>query len=244
MGLSYALLLPAMMLLKNYLDTKSKKSAALSGMMLILILSFGSRGAAICYSIYFFLKLFHKWRFNRNNYLKLFLLGSTLFIVLFGYKPLLRIINNVLESMGIYSRTIRAFISDQLVLSGRDEIYSITWQYIKGDPFSIRGINSDIVIIGGYVHNIFLELLFQLGLILGGLFIIVILYRAYRTIFYQKYSHIHEFTLIMFSIAIPSLMVSHSLWNNMYFWIWLFLSIKLYKCSEIYIKEESVALSN
>ena len=53
--------------------------------------------------------------------------------------------------------------------------------------------------------------------------------RSYKTIFSER-SDVNEIECILFSMAIPLLLVSGSLWVTWNFWMWLALAVKQHVC--------------
>jgi len=52
---------------------------------------------------------------------------------------------------------------------------------------------------------------------------------SYKTIFSER-SDVNEIECILFSMAIPSLLVSGSLWVSWNFWMWFALAVKQHVC--------------
>ena len=162
MGLSYALLLPMVILYKNggmlsYIGTF---------ICFICILVFGSRGALIAGVLYILYDIVKK---NKRN---LFYIAIASFFVI----SMAISFGDYLESLGISSRTLNFIIGGNLsAAEGRDDIYPKAIALIQENWFFGLGIYGDRVHMDGeYCHNVILEFLLDYGVIFGSLFLIVL----------------------------------------------------------------------
>lgn len=135
--------------------------------------------------------------------------------------------NPILENR---SRTSEFFSSGNFAnLTRRDVYYKAVVSEIIKKPFTIRGINAEYNIVDGYAHNIFLELIYQFGVILSSPLILSIVYYSYKTVKLNRRIIPNDIVVILFCVALPPLMVSGSLWKSMYFWTWISLILKFDK---------------
>ena len=135
---------------------------------------------------------------------------------------------NYLYAIGINSRTLALLSYDIGHMSGRDKLYRFFLKEIFSHPLAIHGINGEQALGYNYPHNIILELLYQFGIVLGGLIIAAIIARAVKTL---KASHINkdakqQLEVIFLCASLPGLMISGTLWTQANFWIWLAVSKK------------------
>jgi hypothetical protein len=140
----------------------------------------------------------------------------------------IRLVFQKIADLGIKSRTIELFQQKEIHLSGRGPIYENVYNSILENPISIKGIFSDFLVTGvnDYSHNIVLELLYQFGIILGGIFLILILILFIFSIF-RKQKTIQDNLIFIFAIiSVVHLMVSSTLWLNIDFWAWIGLCLK------------------
>lgn len=223
MGFSYACLLPALVFLNRvFLDFKI--SYLLSTLLItLLIMVLGSRGALLCVAVYLAIMLVKQKSFK-------LLFGVSLFIgsMYILKKNILLFIANSIEKIGISSRTIGILLNNDIIshLSGRDYLYQLILDKILQNPFVFRGINASYVIFDGvYPHNIFLELIYDLGLVIFIPVFCLLVFLSYKTVFSGR-SDVNEIECILFSMAIPSLLVSGSLWISWNFWMWFALASK------------------
>ena len=131
---------------------------------------------------------------SRNKYyvLKLILGIFTIYFV-FDYKKITSWVGTYLLQFFPTSRTIELLSNGKIfVLSGREVYFDIIEKSLKNNPFAIHGLLTDRIIIGNsighttyiteYPHNIFLEVFYQHGIILGLLFFIVLLLIVVKSI--------------------------------------------------------------
>lgn len=197
--------------------------------IIIFILRYGSRGAILVYSVLIFCYLLNNLYFNKKY--KYLLLNIIIFIsgyYIYFKTNLIRLIFQKIASLGINSRTIELFQEKGIHLSGRGPVYENVYNSILKNPISIKGIFSDFLVTGieSYSHNIILELLYQFGIILGSIFLILILILFIFSIF-RKQKTIQDNLIFIFAIiSVVHLMVSSTLWLNIDFWTWIGLCLK------------------
>lgn len=112
--------------------------------------------------------------------LVLFLL---LFIVLL-LPYLIVLLGDVVNVMGMDSRTMDMLTGNELFsTSTRDSIYELSMFYIRSNLYDIKGLFADRYMLRitdswiAYPHNLILELMMDFGVILGGLFSLIILFK-------------------------------------------------------------------
>lgn len=164
---------------------------------------------------------------SRNKYyvLKLILGIFTIYFV-FDYKKITSWVGTYLLQFFPTSRTIELLSNGKIfVLSGREVYFDIIEKSLKNNPFAIHGLLTDRIIIGNsighttyiteYPHNIFLEVFYQHGIILGLLFFIVLLLIVVKSIIVaikQRNGGKWDIALfiIVVSFAVSQLLVSNS----------------------------------
>lgn len=226
MELSYYMLLPAIMFIDELLENFSPKTMLASLISIMVILSLGSRGALICIVLFIVLKLI---RFGFNmTYKKFFyslLIIGTIMTSLIYFENILKYIDNVLMSFGIRSRSIQIFLSGDVHLSGRDNIYQNIIREIYSNPILGIGLAGDRRFTDtGYAHNFFLEVLSNFGVVFGSIILIILIFiimRKLLTVNDGKYNMI----LVWLSLGFVPLLVSSSYLINIKFWIFMGLII-------------------
>lgn len=150
----------------------------------------------------------------------LFILAIILF--LFTYQYIFSFIYNLLSSKGIESRTLKLLSDDIGHLSGRDAIFSEYLNEIYENPFKFRGISYGMAEFKTYPHQIFIELIYQLGFI-GILASIVIIFTILKSLFIKKHITLFDqkVELLFICTGVFSLLVSNTLWKSITFWLWI-----------------------
>lgn len=228
--LSNYLLIPTLIFLNNSIDKLSIKYLVLSFVSLFFILVLGSRGSILCIIIFLIIRtLFAKSNNKYTNYLVRLLTILSIIIFAFTYKDILNKLYIFLLKNGIESRTLHLFLSDELYLSGRDNIYSVLIKYIFEHPIMGFGIGGDRRILSGeavYAHNIIIELIGNFGLLLG----LFLLFLLFITISYAllKFKNINKNIIIIWiSLGFVHLFISSSYLIEMKFWIFIGLLINI-----------------
>jgi len=131
---------------------------------------------------------------SRNKYYALKLIfGIFAVYFVFDYKNITSWVGTYLLNFFPNSRTIELLSNGKIfVLSGREKYFDIIGTSLSENPFVIHGLLTDRIIIGNsighttyiteYPHNIFLEVFYQHGIILGLLFFIVLLFVVIKSI--------------------------------------------------------------
>lgn len=182
--------------------------------------------------VFVFLRLI---RFVKKlNYKSVVSYSSIFGVVVLGYifiDKILKSLYSLLLRYGIRSRSISLFLRDSVHLSGRSEIYDLVINEIARNPLIGIGIAGDRLLIGGgYVHNFFIEIIGNFGIIIGSILaiaLIIIMLRPLASKELIKYNMVS----IWISLGFVSLMVSGSYLESMNFWILLGLLVNFNRVS-------------
>ncbi len=220
MGLSYACLLPVSVeLLTAFLDRKASH-IILCIFSTIIIMLIGSRTPILSLIILFAILTVKNFKQIKHPSIILILVLTILITVIFR-EEIFGAINNYFEARNIFIRTIYLFAQPGIHLSGRDILQKPLLQQLFNNPFAIRGIHSDMVAIGTYAHNLFLELLYQFGFILSLPLLAALIGLSISSIKGNLKSADGQVALILFCTSIPELMVSGTFWRSISFWMWV-----------------------
>lgn len=233
MAFSYYMLLPSIMYLDELIDRLSIPAFLISFASLISILAIGSRGAVLCASVFILLKLIKpsiQLRLSKVKMYIIFAITTVSIFVLINLQNLLLILYNWLLQFGLNSRSITLFLSGEVYLSGRDNLYQKIISEIYSHPLVGIGIAGDRRVLDGmgvYVHNIFLEILANFGVFIG-LFVIFLLIIMVIRIFFIKDDVSYNMLIIWISLGFISLFVSGSYLTDLSFWTFLGLMISYF----------------
>ena len=223
MALGYVSLVPAMTLYYSFFKKRHLIDIIGAVVITATIFTFGSRGPLLCLGIYLILTMLKN---TKPQYMIFAFI--ILFVLYLFYNQILSFIISLFSSSST-SRTLQYILSGQISEdSGRYIKYAKVLDELKKNPLKIRGINSDYLLIGKYTHNIFLELLYEFGCVLGGIVCVDLIYRIIITLIHSTDSIETEFCFMFMCISIPQLLVSHSLWAEWTFWVWFVLYIKFF----------------
>lgn len=222
MSLSYYMLLPATVYINEFFENMSLRNIFASLVSLFVILTLGSRGAILCLGVFIMLKLvkyLKKLTYNKMPlYLSLFAIAGTALIF---FKEILVFAYELLLSFGIRSRSLLLFAEGGIYLSGRDNLYSDVFQAILDNPLFGLGLMGDRFVLGGrYVHNLYMEIVINFGMLFGLLIVLIITYSVIKSLFIKdnkKYNVI----IIWLSLGFIHLMVSSTYLTDFKFWIFL-----------------------
>ncbi len=225
MPFGYACLIPALIIL---FDLFRKPSAILIVELAIVVATIyllGSRGPLLSILL-FGLYLLVRPKISSSKYaarrFTLYSIASLAIISFFvAGKEVLLVVDKIIRHLGINARSILTLINFSEFDSGRSEIYDVLLKSIAARPLSIRGIAADRVLLGVYSHNVFLELLFEFGILFGGLVVGVIIVCIGRTVLESIPSDRRTVCLVFMFSSVPELMISSSLWENHIFWLWI-----------------------
>ncbi|SOC38403.1 O-antigen ligase family protein [Ureibacillus acetophenoni] len=233
MTFSYYMLLPAIMYLDEFIDRLSLKAFFISSATLISILAIGSRGAVLCAAVFIVLKLIKpaaQFRLSRVRMYLIFAVTTISIFIFINLQSLLLLLYNWLLQFGLNSRSLTLFLSGEVYLSGRDDLYEKVISAIYDHPLVGIGIAGDRRVLDGlgvYAHNIFLELLANFGVFIG-LFIIFFLLFLIIRMFFIKEDLSYNLLIIWFSLGFVSLFVSGSYLTDLSFWTFLGLMISYF----------------
>ncbi len=222
MSLSYYMLLPALMFLNEFFDQTSLKSVVASAISILVILIFGSRGALLCTAVFIVLKLIRRVKnITYKKMIQYFIPFYICILGLFFFENILESAKKILLRLGIISRSISMILESEVYLSSsRAKLYESIIDVISNNPISGIGLAGDRAVLDTYSHNIFLEILSNFGIIIGFLFIFVMMYMIFRTLFYKNLIK-YDIAIIWICIGFVPLLVSGSYLTNYHFWILL-----------------------
>lgn len=223
MPMSYMLLFPT--LLHIIQIEKNKLYIVLVLIEVTVIVLYGSRGALFC--IMAFLGLW--FSFSRINtakklFTKMTLLTATSVIAISIYTNADSVLS-YLWSSGYSSRTLNLLLSGSGLShdSGRSLIHKMVWEQIMEKPLLGWGIYGQASFMNTYSHSIFLDLLLEYGIPVGGFICVMIVLLLIRGV-YKNITNIKYYLLFLCGGFLP-LLVSGTYLQTPIFWLLLGLSL-------------------
>lgn len=206
-------------------NSKKKFYLALSILFAALALLFGSRGIIITFGLFVISIIWVSLRETKfaRRLLTIALIALATVVIANYYTEIMFGIDQFFRKIGLSgSRTISGLISrDILEANGRDRLWSLAASMIKEKfPFGY-GAFGEREIIGsylrwGYVHNIFLELIIEFGII--GLIILIFTFFRFAICINSNCDEKWNALFILFFSNCGMLLVSNSFWYHPYFW--------------------------
>lgn len=226
MSFSYALLYPLLF----HLDALSRKRdivhLILSTYQILLILLYGSRGAVLCFSIFIIIKIVLS---TKSTVRKTAIVGLGGLTVILFYVNFEAIGNSVLRAMsqnGYYSRTLNSFFNGSILQSsGRDSIRDKALDMIMRKPWTGWGMGGEIDLLGTYPHNLFIEVLLNFGILMGGIACILVVANVIR-VFFLHDGILQSLLFIYLCAGFIPLLLSSTYLKQYEFFIFLFLCIQ------------------
>lgn len=218
MTYSYYMVFPVTYYINIFINEKKSKYLYMSLIGCTLILAIGSRGALVCIGAYILIesrKYFEE--INFKNIIIFLFIAILLIYITFKFDDILIFIQANLEKFGIDSRSIRILLEGGIHTSGRDDLYNTIIKRVLKNPLIGIGLCGDRVYIGNYVHNIFIEIIANFGIIIGGIVSLMLIVIIIKSIFNNK-SKTLSFWM---AISIIPLLMSNSYIIDIKFWIFL-----------------------
>ncbi len=235
MPLSYYMLLPTIVYIDEFLDNFNIKSVLIVLVSLFIILALGSRGPIMCIGVFIILKVINtRKKINYKAISIFFIIIAFLFVILIYFEIILDSLYNLLLQLGIRSRSIELFLTDDIYLSGRDHIYGDVIQGIRSSPiFGIGLLGDRQVTDGRYTHNIIIEIIANFGIIIGSVLVLLLMFVSFKILF-SKNKEQSSFFAMWFSIGVVHLMVSSTYLTDYKFWIFLGLAARAMQNNKAY----------
>lgn len=226
MGLSYKLLVPAVLVLYRLFKKFEIKYLALSVVLICIMILQGSRGPLISLVCFAALYQLLNASENRNKVFKNLVFIIVLSVLFIVYLPnILHWIANVSDKFGFQSKFLRVMLEgDFFTPNGRDVVAEGAIDIIRNNPLG-KGFFGERPVLDTYCHNIFLEFLVDFGLLFGSIFslaYVLLIIKRFRT------NNMSERMVlcILFCAFLIKLFFSGSFWTETVFFAFLAFLIK------------------
>ena len=237
MSFSYALLVPTIFHLNEWLESRKKMYLIVSLIEIAGLTIYGSRGALISLSFFFMLKFILS---EKNLIEKIGTILMTSFAIIIFYLNFDEIGTFLLQCLadkGYYSRSLTLLFSNRITYdSGRFEIFKYYLDLAAQKPLLGWGVLGGWVKKGSGPHNMIIEIILAFGIIIGGIISFILCLLQLR-VFFVKDKSTRDLLLIYMSICIVLFFVSGNFLQKPDFFIFLGLVLGSFKNRENYIKE-------
>lgn len=178
MHFSYILSLAMFFHVLEFVRHKKKINLLVAIMDLLLIILYGSRGPILCLIV--FMALYFILGSKKTITKILFCIIAALLAL--NVEPLTLSFRNLMDGMGLKSRTISLLDQGVGYVSGRDVVADEAVDLIQDNKIFGLGIAGEFRYMENYPHNLVLDLLIHWGVILGVLMLIYLFYLVARAI--------------------------------------------------------------
>ena len=211
---AYALLPSVLFLFWQFIENKKLIDLFFSVIGLFLVSSMGSRGPIVCFlffaSCYFF--FFRDYRYPKFARSAIVLVSI---LLLNTSQYLAEFMILLLSKFGMSTRIFDKMLNDAFLnyeaSSGRDDLHRVLLQTLNNDSNGFGfGLFADRITVDWYSHNLFVELWFSFGYVIGSLIIAMLLLLI--TIFFIKVKDREKriFAILFFSISFVKLQFTAS----------------------------------
>ncbi|MBB6698254.1 O-antigen ligase family protein [Clostridium algidicarnis] len=226
MPASYQLLLCACLHMNELFRNKKRRNKIICIALVVveatLIFLYGSRGPLLCLAVFLIIKVMVEVWHNKGA--RRWALIGTITVILFivNYNSIINSVNNLLIQKGITSRTFSQLLSKSIMDdSGRSIFMNGAIELIKKNFLIGTGASSDVKLLGGqYVHNIFLELGVNFGIILGGAISLWIVVKHIQALFLERGLK-KDLAIILTACGFIMLMVSGTYLQSIYLFMFM-----------------------
>lgn len=214
----------------NFIKSRKLYDILLILFAFMIIVVWGCRGALVSALAYFLLTIC-RYSVIKNKCILLFsciLICTSILSI--GYVYINEINYFFNSKLNVNTHFLRKIIeADNMnsITSGRNIMYDRVLNDFEKNPLIFRGINADFFVNGIYSHNIFIELIYDFGGILGIPIIICILFAVFYTLLLPSDNDNNTLIIFFFGISFFRLLVSNSLFYDYSFWCWLVILLKI-----------------
>lgn len=211
---------------------------------IIFVVMSGARGPLLCLLLSCVVLFLIYAQMNIKKLFAVAIIGGLCAVIVFiNYQSIMQWLIPIFDSFGVSTRILYGLLNKDLsddVMRGR--LRSFAWEYAKNHIIGGTGFVNDRQLIyesllvgvaqgasGTYVHNFFLELMMQFGLVPGFIISILFSVKIIRS-FSRKYSFTAKlFLAALLSVAFWPLMISRSYLNVAYFYLLVGYLLGMYK---------------
>lgn len=235
MGISYYVIVFIISLIYYLFICKSVSNShyLLYGVLLIVyilfFLSFASRGAILSIMLFLFLWLYI--RCDKHKGLIILSVACTICLLTLFFIPIIQSVSDFAASKGLSILALNKmlyFLGDNLD-NGRAAGLDEGLHMFYDSPIWGNGIASfEAKFKEGYVHNLFVQMLLEGGLILTLPFVVIVLW-SFIIISSNKVSRDERyFMAFLVSISLVHLLFSETFWRLQYFWFYIGYTLRIH----------------
>lgn len=178
MPMSYIAMLAVMWMLFKYNQRRSLLDLVFIIVGSANIVLFGARNPLIAILAYIVVRMLRTiFRKETSTSKKVFFayLMLIMALMMFFYRDILDILDNLFQAINIQSRTLRLLKNTDLSTSGRTEIHVLIRYLLRQKPVTGLGVGGDVTITGYASHSLYLSILSSYGYVVGSLLLVWLL---------------------------------------------------------------------
>lgn len=222
---SYLVLVPVILLIYKMFNQFKLIDLVLSMAGIIAIVILGSRGPLVSILVFSVTLLISRAFELHAKSLLIFIVALVLLgFVFVNLDLVLEFINSILVKHGISSRTLKLLMYRDTIdfSTGRNILFETTIEKITENPYFGYGLAGDRLFLNGtYPHNIVLEIVAQLGLVMGLIVLVILLFLWLKPIISSVDRVDRDLALIFFALGLVPLVMSGSYLTSGNFWIFM-----------------------
>ena len=227
MPASYQILWCSVLHVNEVLKKNNKKSerllfAAFCIFEVITIFLRGARGPLVCFAIFLAAKIIIEMRNNKVVMIPGLIGVAAVVAIAQNVDKVLAWISSQLNQMDLYSRNLDYIMSNAVFDgSGRDFLRNKAVDLILERPLWGYGASSDVKLLDGqYVHSLPLELMFDFGVLFGGIaFVLICIYVI--GVFFSKEGVKRDLKLIFLTEGFVMLFFSGTYLQSVFFFLFI-----------------------
>lgn len=204
-----------------------------SAIGVIFIFSLGSRGPLVCFAVFviFYLLFFKKYKKPMLVYTSIITAGGVLFLF---FDRLLILLYNISLKLGLSIRIFAKFFEgDFFVSSSRNRIIEVLFEKISEKPVLGYGIAGDRTLVGGYSHNLAVELWVSFGIIIGTILLGVLFFICIKALIKSRKNNVDNMAiLLLICCGLINLFLSGSYLSAPYLFLLIGLCISVIRKSK------------
>ena len=220
MPLSYVTLVAVMWLLYKFFQKETAVDFAFILIGLIVIIAYGSRNPLLAIATYIVIQTVRNANSGKHKGGKriLYIFGSILILVCsFMWRGVISVLNGLLSTFSINSRTLALLSKTALFTSGRDSIHSSLIGLLNQHPILGLGVGGDVRIIDENAHGLYLSILTSYGYIIGAIVIICIMCICLKALLKSSGKE-KEIVLLYLCMVLPRGFTGGDVWTSDVFW--------------------------
>jgi len=219
MPMSYSTSIGVVFLLYKYIRDRAKTDLIMAAAGVFVIMAFGSRQHLMPALSYIALAYIRSIRTPVKAIVRGLLPIALGFLIVPNLGWMANQLNDVLAGMGMHSRTLALLASGRIMdLSGRGAIYDTMLSEFHKRPLMGIGIEGARVVAGTTPHNMYLEIFVTLGVVIGSVVSMFMVYIILNGIWSSRRNVARELILIYLCLVIPRGFVGGGLWDFSELW--------------------------